>query len=75
MDKWIGEESIGFYKVKESSHAPRRDLIPEDLTYIAISMSVPRVSRHEDCIHQADEDRDSLRKEIRLLDGRVRGLD
>ena len=38
-------------------------------------MLVSCVARHEDCIYQVEEDRDLLRREVRLLVGRVRELE
>ena len=38
-------------------------------------MFLLRVARNKDHIHQLEEDRDSLRREVRMLAGRVRGLE
>lgn len=65
MDEWIRDESIGFYEVRESSHAHRHDPIAQEPTYKVISMLVMRVARHGDYIHQVEMDRDSLTRDIR----------
>lgn len=75
MDGWIKEESIDYYEVRESSQAPLCDLILEDPTHREISVLVPQVSGHGDCIHQVEENRDSPRREMKLFASRVRELE
>ncbi|CAI9266165.1 unnamed protein product [Lactuca saligna] len=68
LDEWIREESSGFYDV-------RCDHIPEDPMDKVISILVLQVVEHRDRICQVEDDRDSLTKEIRLIAGRVKGLE
>lgn len=75
MDEWIQEDSIGFYEIDKSSEAPRQDSIPKDPTNSVMSMLVPCVARHEDHIHWVEQDHESLRREVKMLAGRVRGLE
>lgn len=71
VDKWIIEESIEFYEIRESSQAQLRDHILKDPTDWVISLLVLRIARHDDSIHRTEMDLISPRRDVRILTDRV----